>query len=402
VRQLTDHLGNIRVVFRKQAGTDNTPEVLSESHYYPFGLELNGQHFNLSGTMNEYKYNSKEQQEQTFNYDYGFRQLDPQLGRWHSPDLLAEQFYSESPYAYAGNNPVSNLDLWGLLPLSWVNTAPGGSHYGGSAWTGITPDIEYMNLIAQLRGEWAVAGSALSEGTVSGRPIDFFDYYEARRGRLGAVLRTEVVGDIVKFWIHTASVGGNSGLTTIKDTDGTTLYQIQPVVIHDQLIIQNLGNSIPATESSFWENGIIVGSSVDATLAIGPFGYTAEGGILSENNGKEHAQFVSHGRTVGAEASAGYSLIYIFPNEKFKFSDLKGSGMSGVINVGVFSISILGNTAVGYPENSAFHTYWGVKIGIGRGYGFGAYGLSGSYGGDSNTAFTNWLPDITQSQFHWR
>jgi len=87
---MLQELVNLRVVFRKQAGTDNTPEVLSESHYYPFGLELNGQHFNLSGTMNEFKYNGKEQQEQTWNYDYGFRQLDPQLCRRHSPDLLAK------------------------------------------------------------------------------------------------------------------------------------------------------------------------------------------------------------------------------------------------------------------------------------------------------------------------
>jgi RHS repeat-associated protein len=32
---------------------------------------------------NLYLYNGKELQDQTGYYDYGFRQQDPQLGRWH-------------------------------------------------------------------------------------------------------------------------------------------------------------------------------------------------------------------------------------------------------------------------------------------------------------------------------
>ena len=49
----------------------------------------------------------------------------------------------------------------------------------------------------------------------------------------------------------------------------------------------------------------------------------------------------------------------------------------------------------GYPENSIFDTYWGIKIGIGAGFG-------GSYTPNSNTTFFDWIPDITKSQFHWK
>lgn len=51
--------------------------------------------------------------EQTGNY--GFRQLDPQLGRWHVADAMAEAYYSTSPYAYVANDPVNYTDFMGLL-----------------------------------------------------------------------------------------------------------------------------------------------------------------------------------------------------------------------------------------------------------------------------------------------
>jgi uncharacterized protein RhaS with RHS repeats len=40
---------------------------------------------------------------------------DPQLGRWHTPDVLGELRYNESPYCYVGNNPISRIDPDGRL-----------------------------------------------------------------------------------------------------------------------------------------------------------------------------------------------------------------------------------------------------------------------------------------------
>jgi hypothetical protein len=39
---------------------------------------------------------------------------DPQLGRYHTQDLLAEKYFEWSPYNYVGNNPVNRIDLLGL------------------------------------------------------------------------------------------------------------------------------------------------------------------------------------------------------------------------------------------------------------------------------------------------
>ena len=55
------------------------------------------------------KYNGKEfdRMHGLNTYDYGARQYSPALPSWDRIDPLAEEYYSVSPYAYGGNNPVN-------------------------------------------------------------------------------------------------------------------------------------------------------------------------------------------------------------------------------------------------------------------------------------------------------
>jgi hypothetical protein len=46
--------------------------------------------------------------------DYGLRVYDPRVGRFLSVDPLLKSFPWWSPYQFAGNSPISNLDLDGL------------------------------------------------------------------------------------------------------------------------------------------------------------------------------------------------------------------------------------------------------------------------------------------------
>jgi RHS repeat-associated protein len=43
--------------------------------------------------------------------------MDPQLGRWHVIDAMAESYMSHSPYAYTMNDPVNYTDLLGLKAM---------------------------------------------------------------------------------------------------------------------------------------------------------------------------------------------------------------------------------------------------------------------------------------------
>ncbi len=77
---------------------------------YPFGMRQSAMSY-LSGSSEQCNfchYKGKElQTDFDINwYDYGARFYDPQLGRFHTADLMAGQYYSWSPYHYTYNNPI--------------------------------------------------------------------------------------------------------------------------------------------------------------------------------------------------------------------------------------------------------------------------------------------------------
>ena len=109
---LTDHLGNVRVVIKK--GTNNLAEIVQQKGYYSFGMEIS--QFSAGTGTSKNWYNGKEIQDDfgLYWYDYGARFYDPMLGRWHTPDPLAEKWRRMSPYNYAANNPMRFIDPDGM------------------------------------------------------------------------------------------------------------------------------------------------------------------------------------------------------------------------------------------------------------------------------------------------
>jgi RHS repeat-associated protein len=141
---LKDHLGNVRVTLadkdgdgyiepfnvnpdeKNLGGTSDASvdltdtEVYQETHYYPFGMTMEGEWQNIvNGPENNYLYNGKELNSD-FGLDwsdYGARYYDAAIGRWGQVDPLAETMASWSPYNYGFNDPISFTDPDGKAPV---------------------------------------------------------------------------------------------------------------------------------------------------------------------------------------------------------------------------------------------------------------------------------------------
>ncbi|WP_423147025.1 DUF6443 domain-containing protein [Rubrolithibacter danxiaensis] len=128
---LKDYLGNARVTIQASATdpNDGTAEILQETAYYPFGMEISAMNY-VSGSKNKYLYNGKELQEENNLglYDYGARFYDPSIGRFAAVDAQAEHSLqiNASPYAYTGNNPISRIDPDGNCWPCVIELAVGG------------------------------------------------------------------------------------------------------------------------------------------------------------------------------------------------------------------------------------------------------------------------------------
>jgi RHS repeat-associated protein len=91
--------------------------IIAKFSKHPFGMAENGRKFTQGSKNYRYNFNGKEQDKETSlasTYDYGFRIYNPALGRFLSVDPLTQSYPWNSPYAFAENEPIANIDIDGL------------------------------------------------------------------------------------------------------------------------------------------------------------------------------------------------------------------------------------------------------------------------------------------------
>jgi RHS repeat-associated protein len=109
---------NIDVFFDNLQVTHLKGPLLEETHYYPFGLTMQGissEALKVNYAENKKKYNGIE-----YDSDFGLevyeaelRYLDPQMGRWWQVDPKIENMEMWSPYASNYDNPIRYSDPLG-------------------------------------------------------------------------------------------------------------------------------------------------------------------------------------------------------------------------------------------------------------------------------------------------
>jgi RHS repeat-associated protein len=127
--ELSNHLGNVLVAlsdrktpqYKTTGIAPNTTttfsyfkaSILSATDYYPFGMAMPGRQ--VSTDKYRYGFNGKEKDKNINSGAVAFeaRIYDSRIGRFFSVDPMQEKFPNETPYMYAGDNPITLKDIEG-------------------------------------------------------------------------------------------------------------------------------------------------------------------------------------------------------------------------------------------------------------------------------------------------
>lgn len=132
--------------------------LMEETHYYPFGLTMEGISDKVLSSKyyeNNIKFTSQSlDRDLNLNYyQFRYRTMDPQIGRFLQVDPIGDKYAHNSTYAYAENKVTIGIDQEGLelLPLNtgWFrhsSTASTSKYYPGVTFWNSQVDIASSNV----------------------------------------------------------------------------------------------------------------------------------------------------------------------------------------------------------------------------------------------------------------
>jgi len=175
--QYSNHLGTACLEL------DDTADIISYEEYHPFGTTSYRSGRNqVDVSLKRYKYVGKERDEETGLYYYGARYYADWLCRFVSVDPLQNQYPQLTPYNYAGNKPITHIDIDGMQ-------GTGDYKYTWSSATNNTPPVNVMSSTSYTVGPTDSGGTEAGTklptenlGTIGPDPLPYneFDIIEAR------------------------------------------------------------------------------------------------------------------------------------------------------------------------------------------------------------------------------
>ncbi|MEM7163394.1 MAG: AHH domain-containing protein, partial [Bacteroidota bacterium] len=307
--ELTDHLGNVRVVISDvkthlQTDANGLPFefeaiVLSASDYYPFGMLIPGRE-DQGANNNRFAFNGREKDDEIAGAGnfiiYMERGYDPRIARWKSVDGAASKYPSFSTYSFTLNNPIAHSEIdgnvietgWDVFNVGLDIVSIGVNIYSGNYFDALVDvgALAYDVGATIVPGLPAGAGAALKAsraGRVVLKVIKHSDNLykvgeRAFRSANKAADYTKIVNDKFEgsvklanaFW--DAGKGGANKLAKALKTAGTgkKAHHIIPTTL-----LEKNKYVKQAVEEGFDFNGIVNGIGLDKTRHKGGhFDYT--------------------------------------------------------------------------------------------------------------------------------
>ena len=174
---IKDHLGNVRETYIHPEA--NYKECVERTQYYPSGLpwvERQSDGF----TEQPWKYNSKEFVEMhgLDEYDSKARWYYPAICRTTTMDPLAEKYYSTSPYAWCGNNPINAIDPDGRdsIYVHDQSKRPSDCGIAGETYTATVVVVQNGDIVGEYRGSSYPNSTSNSDNSTPYNTINEGDY----------------------------------------------------------------------------------------------------------------------------------------------------------------------------------------------------------------------------------
>jgi RHS repeat-associated protein len=305
------NIDNFKVTTASSGAITYVPDVISSTDYYPFGSPMPGRSFNTGSY--KYTFNGKESDPETVGtgggtQDYGFRIYNPSLGKFLSIDPLIRSFPELTPYQYASNNPIQNIDFDGLEGLAG-NIVP--MPLGGP----FDANNDGKQSKSELKG-----GTKIMVATAA-LVVDAF----ITKGWIGATLGVysfgEGVGNGEKALL--AKKAGNLEAAAKYEEMSKEGYLGAAVAVGPGLLVKGTGalfKSVKSAMNALDRDGMAIVSDGNGNIA----------GSASINNGELNLSIKTTGTDFKGRGSDVFKTLYNFVNKNYdKVNAIRGTWRAG-------------------------------------------------------------------------